>query len=69
MNKRKRHRIGLKLPTGEFIELLYMRRTRDGIVVWVPKSGKHFTILDEGVSISSHATDEVRDEIDHILMG
>ena len=58
MPSKKRVRIGIKLPGGDFYELISMRQSKNGYIVWVPETGKHFTILNEPKTISSHQTDE-----------
>ncbi len=65
MDKR-RVRYGLLLPSDKFIELLSLKRTKDGFILWIPESKKHFTIISEDVSISSHKTDEIENKREHI---
>ena len=58
MDKR-RVRYGLMLPDNKFVELLSMKRSSSGFILWTPKSRKHFTIVDEDVSLSSHKINQI----------
>lgn len=58
--------MGIKLSDGEFIELISIRRSRDGFIMWTPQSEKHYTVIDEGSSVSSHVSSEVQDEKYHL---
>ena len=65
MDKR-RVRYGLMLPQERFIELLSIKQSRNGFILWTPKSRKHITIINEDIYLSSHKTDEFRDNREHI---
>ena len=62
----RRVRYGLMLPKNQFIELLSIKRSKDGFVLWVPNSGRHITIINEELALSSHKTDEITDKKEHI---
>jgi len=63
---KKKQTWGIILPENEVIELAYFVPSKDGYIFGVPKAESHFTLLDEGSTISTHVTYPLRNEREHL---